>query len=322
MGGEAPPSDLRIRGPPFPLPCRHALLLAGGLPSGSAAQQPNSRPLQAAAAARGGSTVSGSGSTAPMPAGKKAGAGPSFHHSPSAVHLSALSHILNARDLAEASPKLKPGGGGAVAWKTSALPASGQGCASRSAATLQRGTKLPVSSSPCLQGCPSSLRCPTATASSAASLPPPLVAPGRIFRSGSPAHASLEDVLLLRKQLHVQHMLDFRWARVEAASGRAPVLPCRPPGRRPATMPAVLPAPPSLHAPSSHPMPFPCCLLRSPEEHGEDSAWSLMLSNGLIKTYDQQGNITQVGRQRWQQQRQRHHIASSSGSRQRQQAAC
>ncbi|PSC68002.1 tyrosine serine [Micractinium conductrix] len=108
-----------------------------------------------------------------MPAGKKAGAGPSFHHSPSAVHLSALSHILNARDLAEASPKLKP---------------------------------------------------------------------GRIFRSGSPAHASLEDVLLLRKQLHVQHMLDFR----------------------------------------------------SPEEHGEDSAWSLMLSNGLIKTYDQQGNITQV----------------------------
>ncbi len=33
---------------------------------------------------------------------------------------------------------------------------------------------------------------------------------------------------------------------------------------------------------------------RSSEERKEDSAWSLMLSNGLIKTYDASGGVTEV----------------------------
>ncbi|KAL4425778.1 hypothetical protein ABPG75_009794 [Micractinium tetrahymenae] len=99
-------------------------------------------------------------------------AGPA-HRTPSAQHLRTLTHILNARDLAEAYAKIKP---------------------------------------------------------------------GRIFRSGSPAHASQEDVLVVRRDLRVQHMIDFR----------------------------------------------------SSEEHKEDTAWSLMLSNGIIKTYNAAGRVTQV----------------------------
>jgi protein tyrosine/serine phosphatase len=103
----------------------------------------------------------------------KAAMAQAMHPSPSAKHLSQLTNILNARDLAEASPKLKP---------------------------------------------------------------------GRLIRSGSPAHASLEDVLLLRRELHVQQLVDFR----------------------------------------------------STEEHKEDTAWSLMLSNGVIKTYDTYGAVVEV----------------------------
>ena len=33
---------------------------------------------------------------------------------------------------------------------------------------------------------------------------------------------------------------------------------------------------------------------RSSEEHREDTAWSLMLSNGVIKTYDSYGAVVQV----------------------------
>ena len=81
---------------------------------------------------------------------------------------------------------------------------------------------------------------------------PRLCLAGRLFRSGSPAHAELEDVLLLRRELGVRHMLDFR----------------------------------------------------SADEHQEDTAWSLMLSNGVIKTYDTAGSVTSVrmrgaGRGRW-----------------------
>ncbi|KAI3438607.1 hypothetical protein D9Q98_001030 [Chlorella vulgaris] len=91
----------------------------------------------------------------------------------SSIGLSRLAHILNARDLAEASPKLQP---------------------------------------------------------------------GRVFRSGSPAQASQEDVMLLRKELGVQQMIDFR----------------------------------------------------SSDELREDTAWSLMLSNGVIKTYDSSGSVVEV----------------------------
>ena len=75
------------------------------------------------------------------------------------------------------------------------------------------------------------------SAAAAAGLPA-----GRLFRSGSPAHASLEDVLLLRRELRVRCLLDFR----------------------------------------------------SAEELAEDSAWSLMLSNGVIKTYGDYGQVVEV----------------------------
>lgn len=74
----------------------------------------------------------------------------------------------------------------------------------------------------------------------------PKLKPGRLFRSGSPAHASLEDVLLLRRELGVRCLLDFR----------------------------------------------------SAEELAEDTAWSLMLSNGQIKTYGDYGQVVEV--RRWQ----------------------
>lgn len=68
------------------------------------------------------------------------------------------------------------------------------------------------------------------------------IKPGRIYRSGSPAHASIDDVKLLRSQLRIQSLID----------------------------------------------------LRSSTERKEDSAWSLMCSNGTIKTYDIEGNLTEV----------------------------
>ena len=104
-----------------------------------------------------------------------AAAAAATHRSPSAVHLTALNNVLNARDLAEASPVLRP---------------------------------------------------------------------GRLFRSGSPARASQEDVMLLRQRLRVQQMIDFR----------------------------------------------------SSDELKEDTAWSLMLSNGVVKTYDASGNVAEVRR--------------------------
>eukprot|EP00887_Chlorella_sp_A99_P000979 scaffold5.g979.t1 len=67
----------------------------------------------------------------------------------------------------------------------------------------------------------------------------PRIKPGRIFRAGSPSHASLSDVRLLRGELGVRTLIDFR----------------------------------------------------SSDERREDSAWSLMLSNGVIKTYDLQGHV-------------------------------
>lgn len=68
------------------------------------------------------------------------------------------------------------------------------------------------------------------------------IAPHRLLRSGNPANGSLKDVLLLRRDVGVRQMLDFR----------------------------------------------------SSEEHAEDAGWSLMLSNGVIKTYDVNGDLTEV----------------------------
>ena len=51
-----------------------------------------------------------------------------------------------------------------------------------------------------------------------------------------------------------------------------------------------------LSPPPSRPPPALCRphTCRSSEERKEDSAWSLMLSNGVIKTYDVNGHITEV----------------------------
>ncbi|RMZ55575.1 hypothetical protein APUTEX25_000158 [Auxenochlorella protothecoides] len=70
----------------------------------------------------------------------------------------------------------------------------------------------------------------------------PAIRPGRIFRSGSPSNASLEDALLLRRDLAIQQFVDFR----------------------------------------------------SSSELAEDTAWPLVLSNGVIKTYDSSGRVSEV----------------------------
>ena len=65
----------------------------------------------------------------------KAAVAQAVHPSPSAKHLSQLTNILNARDLAEASPKLKPGErgrqffGGWVGHYARLLPCQGGGFA-------------------------------------------------------------------------------------------------------------------------------------------------------------------------------------------------
>lgn len=70
----------------------------------------------------------------------------------------------------------------------------------------------------------------------------PKIHAGRIFRSGSPAHATISDVRLVRSELKVQQMID----------------------------------------------------LRSAEERAEDKSWPVMLSNGIIKTYDDKGNLVKI----------------------------
>ena len=75
-----------------------------------------------------------------------------------------------------------------------------------------------------------------------ASLPARLSRAGRLYRSGNPAAASLSDVALLRGDLGITHMLDFR----------------------------------------------------SAEEQSEDRGWPLVLSNGVIRTYDARGKLAEV----------------------------
>ena len=60
---------------------------------------------------------------------------------------------------------------------------------------------------------------PRFTAASLPRTPPPA---GRLFRSGCPAKASHEEVLLLRRELHVQQMIDFRWGGWGASGGGLP----------------------------------------------------------------------------------------------------
>lgn len=43
-----------------------------------------------------------------------------------------------------------------------------------------------------------------------------------------------------------------------------------------------------------HPSHLQLVDFRSSEEHKEDTAWSLMLSNGVIKTYDAYGAVVEV----------------------------
>lgn len=165
---------------------------------------------------------SSSAAAAAAAAKQKAAGAAALHPSPSAQQLSQLTHILNARDMAEASRKLKPGMGRRRGRQRCGRPACSQ---APLMALLRRLDPLSH---------------------------PRLCLAGRLFRSGSPAHAELEDVLLLRRELGVRHMLDFR----------------------------------------------------SADEHQEDTAWSLMLSNGVIKTYDTAGSVTSVrmrgaGRGRW-----------------------
>ncbi|KAL4445823.1 hypothetical protein ABPG77_009022 [Micractinium sp. CCAP 211/92] len=150
---------------------RASRLLVNSATSSLASDRPRqSESLSSHSSTRSSSGAAAGSSNAAMSPGEQAGPA---HRAPSAQHLSTLTHILNARDLAEACPSIKP---------------------------------------------------------------------GRLFRSGSPAHASQEDVLVVRRDLHVQHMIDFR----------------------------------------------------SADEHKEDTAWSLMLSNGIIKTYDAAGRVTEV----------------------------
>lgn len=70
----------------------------------------------------------------------------------------------------------------------------------------------------------------------------PRIAPGRVFRAGNPANGTTSDVSILRQQLNIRQMLDFR----------------------------------------------------SAEEQKEDRGWSLMLSNGVMKSYDRNGQLTEV----------------------------
>lgn len=68
------------------------------------------------------------------------------------------------------------------------------------------------------------------------------IASGRIFRAGNPASGTAADVQILRSELSVRQMIDFR----------------------------------------------------STEEQNEDCGWSLMLSNGVIKSYDREGRLTEI----------------------------
>lgn len=70
----------------------------------------------------------------------------------------------------------------------------------------------------------------------------PRIAPGRVFRAGNPANGTTNDVRILRQDLDIRQMLDFR----------------------------------------------------SAEEQREDRGWSLMLSNGVMKSYDRSGQLTEV----------------------------
>lgn len=126
-----PPPPARARSPspavsafhPLPSPpCRRLVCLLGHLsprdtPSTTAQQQRQQWQLPQQARALHSSGTLGSGMEDPAAAAAaadkaraKAAVAQAVHRSPSAKHLSQLTNILNARDLAEASPALKPGG--------------------------------------------------------------------------------------------------------------------------------------------------------------------------------------------------------------------
>lgn len=118
----------------------------------------------------------------------KAATSQAVHPSPSAQHLSHLTNILNARDLAEASPTLKPGEQGREGGGWHVEPCGGGGGLGLMWQVACCGHMIQAS-------CPGCVNTNTLA-----------LCAGRLIRSGSPAHASLEDVLLLRRELHVQQV--------------------------------------------------------------------------------------------------------------------
>ncbi len=277
-------------------PCRRLLCLLGHLsprdnPSATVQQQRRQwRQSQQVRALHSSSTLGRAAMEEPATAAAaaekaraKAAVAQAVHPSPSAKHLSQLTNILNARDLAEASPKLKPGERGRQFF------GGWVGHYVRALASLP-GRWLCVYKP---------LYCCTVRESNCCAFA------GRLIRSGSPAHASLEDVLLLRRELHVQQVglgrlqPKFDGSRT-CAAGRQWLGPARnvqvPALCRAAQFPAPCPTCKSDCA-VRHP---PCCPrlqlvdFRSSEEHKEDTAWSLMLSNGVIKTYDSYGAVVEV----------------------------
>lgn len=193
------PSAAARRRLPSCLSCRRLLRLLGHLSpkdAPSAAAQQQRRQWQQPQPARALHSSGTLGRTMEDPAAAaanahaKAAMSQAVHPSPSAQHLSQLTKILNARDLAEASPTLKPGkqgqgvaGGwpgafGPVAVAVSLFCRGGYEC-----------RQIVITFFP---GCVKT-HCLALCA-------------GRLIRSGSPAHASLEDVLLLRRELHVQQV--------------------------------------------------------------------------------------------------------------------
>lgn len=87
----------------------------------------------------------------------------------------------------------------------------------------------------------------------------------------------------MRRDLQVQHMIDFRWVHLLGGSLHIGSM-CQ--GWWSAALASSL----ALSLQAELP---PAC--RSADEHKEDTAWSLMLSNGIIKTYDAAGRVTEVG---------------------------
>lgn len=88
------------------LPGHSRLLVNSATPSLASDRPRQSESLSSHSSTRSSSGAAAGSSNAAMSPGEQAGPA---HRAPSAQHLSTLTHILNARDLAEACPSIKPG---------------------------------------------------------------------------------------------------------------------------------------------------------------------------------------------------------------------